>query len=202
MEHREAKRQNVARRYMTGELSTIEREDFEVHYFECAVCADDVREFVHAGATARDAAPASSPWEWLSVLWQWRPTSAQLLAPACLALAFLSYQTLEMRGRLAPQSVTTYRLAPDARAAESAIERSSGFAVLAADGPEIASEVKWQIRNAEGGPAVLEGVVKKQPGREVSLLIPVDRFTSATYVLSLQDAGLMAPEIVYRFRMH
>jgi hypothetical protein len=202
MEHREAKRQNVARRYMTGELSTVEREDFEAHYFECAVCADDVRAIVHAGVPARSTARESSLWGWLGGFWQWRPTSAQLLAPACLALVFLSYQTLQMRDRLAPQSVTTYQLAQDARAAESAIDRSGGFVVLAAAAPELANEVKWQIRPAVGGDAVLEGVVKNQPGRAANLLIPVDRLTPATYVLSLQDSGLIAPAITYRFRMH
>jgi hypothetical protein len=202
MEHREAKRQNVARRYMIGELSTVEREDFEGHYFDCVVCADEVRSIVHAGASARTTVRESSPWGWFGAFWQWRPTSTQLLAPACLALVFLSYQTLQMRGQLAPQSVSTYRLAPEARAAESAIDRSARFVVLAADAPEMADEVKWQIRNAEGGSAILEGVVKNQPGRALNLLIPVGRLAPATYLLSLQDTGLMAPEIAYRFRMH
>jgi hypothetical protein len=187
---------------MTGELSTAEREEFESHYFECAVCADDVRAIVMAVAPARTTVRGLSSWTWLAAFWQWRPTSAQLLAPACVALAFLSYQTLRMRDRLAPQSVKTYQLAPDARAAESSIDRSAGFVVLAADAPEMAHEVKWQIRDAQGGASVLEGVVKNQAGRAISLLIPVARLTPATYVLSLQDTGLIAPEITYRFRMH
>lgn len=202
MEHREAKRQNVARRYMTGELSTVEREDFEGHYFECAVCADDVRTMVHDGVAVMIGVRESSPWGWLEAFWRWRPTSAQLLAPACLALALMSYQTLQLRARLAPQSVTTYRLAAETRAAESSIDRSAQFVVLETDAPEMANEVKWQIRPAEGGAAALEGVVKTQSGRAINLLIPVAKLTPASYVLSLQDSGLIAPEITYRFRMH
>jgi hypothetical protein len=187
---------------MTGALSTVEREDFEGHYFDCAVCADEVRAIVYGGLPARTVVRESSPWAWLDAFWRWRPTSAQLLAPACLALAFLSYQTLQMRDRLAPQSVTTYQLAPDARAAESSIDRSAGFVVLAADAPEMANEVKWQIRDAASGSPVLDGVVKSHSGRAINLLVPVAQLTPAAYVLSLQDTGLIAPEITYRFRMH
>ena len=202
MEHREAKRQKVARRYMAGELSTVEREDFESHSFECAVCAGDVRTIVMGGPPASASVGGHSLWGWLRAFWQWRPTSAQLLAPACVALVFLSYQTLRMRDRLAPQSVKTYQLAPESRAAESTIDGAAGLVVLTADAPEMASEVMWQIRAADGGSTLLKGVASTQPGRALNLLIPVDRFTPGTYLLMLQDAGMMAPETAYRFRMH
>ena len=43
MEHHEAVRTMAAERYLLEELSDDERDAFEAHFFECAVCADSVR---------------------------------------------------------------------------------------------------------------------------------------------------------------
>jgi hypothetical protein len=202
MEHREAKLQNVAMRYMAGELSARERERFEGHYFECALCAHDVREMVAAAGPATEPVAAPSLWRRLETLWQWPPAATRLLVPACLVLAFVSYEALHVRDGLTPQSVMSYHLsASDARGAGDSIDRSGEFVVLTADVPELVREFKWELRSAEGAGLVLEGVATSQPGR-VTLLIPVSRLKAATYVLSLRDTGLIAPELTYRFRMH
>ena len=43
MEHEQAVRNLAVESYFLGEMSSAEREAFEEHYFECAVCAEDVR---------------------------------------------------------------------------------------------------------------------------------------------------------------
>lgn len=43
MEHSKAVEMNAAERYFLGELSVAERDEFEAHYFDCAVCAADVK---------------------------------------------------------------------------------------------------------------------------------------------------------------
>ena len=201
MEHREAKQQNVAMRYMAGKLSARERERFEGHYFECEICAHDVREMVAAGAPATEPVPAPSLWRRLEMLWQWPPAASRLLVPACLVLAFVSFEAFRMRDGLAPQSVMAYHLsASDARGTEGSIDRSGEFVVLTADVPELVRDFRWQLR-AEAGGSVLEGVAKSQPGR-VTLLAPVKSLKPGVYLLSLRDTGLIAPELTYRFRMH
>ena len=43
MEHQFAVDRKLTERYVLGELEAEEREEFEEHYFTCAVCAEDVR---------------------------------------------------------------------------------------------------------------------------------------------------------------
>jgi hypothetical protein len=43
MEHAEAIATNASERYMLGEVTASEGDAFEEHFFDCAVCADDVR---------------------------------------------------------------------------------------------------------------------------------------------------------------
>ena len=46
MDHQEAVRLRATERYVLGELSPEEREQFEEHYFECTECASDVKALV------------------------------------------------------------------------------------------------------------------------------------------------------------
>jgi hypothetical protein len=43
MEHTEAIATNASERYVLGEVTAAEGDAFEEHFFDCAVCADDVR---------------------------------------------------------------------------------------------------------------------------------------------------------------
>jgi hypothetical protein len=43
MDHNTAIENQTVERYLLGELTDAERDDYEEHYFECPVCAEDVR---------------------------------------------------------------------------------------------------------------------------------------------------------------
>ena len=53
LDHLKATKRNVADRYVLGELSPAQREEFEEHYFECAECAEDVRAFMAISSNSR-----------------------------------------------------------------------------------------------------------------------------------------------------
>ena len=63
--HDRASESHAAERYLLGELSAAEAEEFELHYFECAECAEDVEsgeQFIaNARAVFADRAMASEP---------------------------------------------------------------------------------------------------------------------------------------------
>ena len=98
MDHKDAVRQHAAERYVLGELTGAQREEYEEHYFDCAECAVDVRTavaFVDAGrevlrteaaeATTEKAAKTAGRW----FLWL-RPAFA---VPAlAVLLLFVAYQ--------------------------------------------------------------------------------------------------------------
>src|SRR5258706_13906018 len=52
MDHNEAIQLQVAVKYVLGELSPVQREEYEEHYFDCSECASDLK----AAATFVDAA--------------------------------------------------------------------------------------------------------------------------------------------------
>lgn len=43
MEHETARTTLAAERYILGEMTAVERDDYEQHYFDCAECANDVQ---------------------------------------------------------------------------------------------------------------------------------------------------------------
>jgi hypothetical protein len=46
MEHEHAMKTNAAERYLLGELTETEADSFEDHFFDCRVCAEDIRQGV------------------------------------------------------------------------------------------------------------------------------------------------------------
>ena len=44
MDHPSTRDRNLAERYLLGELDAAEAAEFEEHYFDCPVCAEEVRE--------------------------------------------------------------------------------------------------------------------------------------------------------------
>jgi hypothetical protein len=110
MDHEVAATTQAVERYLLGEMSASERDDFEEHYFTCVECGDEIRS---ASELRRDLKTAlreypvprkSSPQGWLSWL---RPP---VLVPTFAALSLtvvVGYQNLVvMRDLEAPRSMS------------------------------------------------------------------------------------------------
>ncbi len=102
MEHKEAIRIHAVDRYLLGELTAVEREEFEEHFFSCGECSEDL----HVGAILVDnsravlreelpdpvpASPASPPRPGWRLWWSQVP-----LAAAIALLAVVGYQNLKV----------------------------------------------------------------------------------------------------------
>jgi hypothetical protein len=162
MNHTEAVSTGAVERYLLGQLSAPESDEFEQHFFDCTECARDLR----AGALFEDnarsvflgerpaakpvpdqaAKPAEDPgrarpriWRWFG----WRPWSvAPALASVVLA-AIAAYQAWivipGLRGQLhevmAPQAVASHALPPLARGDTRVLEvpRGSRFYTIYMD---------------------------------------------------------------------
>ena len=53
MDHQSAVDRNIAERYVLGELEAPESAEFEEHVFECAACAEDVRDIARLVANIK-----------------------------------------------------------------------------------------------------------------------------------------------------
>src|SRR5437899_11076860 len=54
MDHNEAIRLQAAVKYVLGELSPVQRDEYEEHYFGCAECAVDIKALATFADTARE----------------------------------------------------------------------------------------------------------------------------------------------------
>src|SRR5258708_39705598 len=54
MDHTEATQQQTAIKYVLGELSQVQRDAYEEHYFDCAECAIDIKALATFADTARE----------------------------------------------------------------------------------------------------------------------------------------------------
>jgi hypothetical protein len=144
MDHREAVRTEAVERYLLGQLSGPECEEFEIHFFDCTECARELKDgasFVdnaravfkedNARRTVSRAQPAARP-----SLWELIAGRPWGLAPAMATLALLvvaggaGYQSLvvipglrgELRSARSPQAVASYVLPPVSRGAAQTLE--------------------------------------------------------------------------------
>src|SRR4051794_6317621 len=142
MDHIQAVNTLAAERYMLGEMTEAERQDFEEHYFSCGECADDVR----AGGVMEDGARAGflgsgSVRAAATVVQMPAPKSRSrsVALPWAIAATFAlvaGYQALTVEprgGDLGPVALTPVTLRPAARGAEAIVSATGGRVTLAID---------------------------------------------------------------------
>ena len=105
MDHQEAMRLAAVENYLLDELPPPQRDEFEEHFFECGLCAKDLRmtaEFLELTREELRRGPIGGPVpravkpSWLELLW--RPV---VIAPALAALlAVIAYQNVVVYPRL------------------------------------------------------------------------------------------------------
>jgi len=54
MDHNDAIQLQAAVKYVLGELSQVQRDEYEEHYFDCAECAVDIKALATFADTARE----------------------------------------------------------------------------------------------------------------------------------------------------
>ncbi|HEY6391602.1 MAG TPA: hypothetical protein VIX89_10015 [Bryobacteraceae bacterium] len=137
MDHTEAINKGAVERYRLGELSAVETEEFETHFFECGQCAKELREAAifeeNARAVfaedSRNAAHASDPrakyergrTPWWALFWR-NPWSAAPATAAAMLLCTVVYQARTMRLALAPHAITSYVSLSSSRGQDRVIE--------------------------------------------------------------------------------
>ncbi len=212
MEHQRAVENLAVEAYLLGEMAPAEREAFEQHYFECSVCADDLRSAsrfvsemkeVLAADRRQPAVPGKphptrtgSGWAWLAWL---RP---QIAAAAIVFLAVVagveSLSTIpglrrQVDEASAPRIVQPQTLRPQTRGTPVTLNVARGEpVVLTLDLPEIApspasTALRFSVKN--GGRTLLEirgGPV--QPGEPVILSIPKLDLPAGRYDLVAETA--------------
>jgi hypothetical protein len=204
MTHQDAVDSQAAEKYFSAELTPEEREQFEEHYFDCALCAEEVRaaeafaanaRAVFAGKTGRRTThrPADSR-KFLGLPGWRRPVFA--LACAAAALLVVANATLLLRlHRLdAPQAYPAFFLRGTARGDDQALRapRTSRFVGLSIDVPPGRSLASYDctLVDAAGRSAFSVHLPDPgQPGAALNILVPVSGLNPGRYTLVVASGG-------------
>lgn len=209
MDHTKAVDTQASERYLLGELSASEAEDFERHYFECAECAlavESGRVFI-ANAQAvfaegafppitESAKPRRSFFAALGALLP-RPL---VLAPSIVSLLFLGvllYQdTVVIPGMRrtfeTPRPLPVFQLSAASRGAETRIDVPAGVPSLAlsADIPPGARFPRYRCELTAGDRTIFRVVVPPPgEGQPVTILVPTRELQSGQYALTIYGIG-------------
>lgn len=217
MDHEKAIRTNAVDRYLLGELSTAERQEFEEHFFSCGECSEDL----HAGAILVDNSRAILREEFLDPVpassgatphrpgWSLRWSYLPLAASIALA-AVVGYQNLkvipEYRREIAPGvgalAPPHYDLRPAVRGDVPAVSLARGtrfFEIGAEEVEPAAGGYDCAIEDARGGVRARFRAPSVQSGDKLSVLMDTREIEPGQYVLVVHKAADGAEVAEYPF---
>ncbi len=216
MNHAEAADTGAVERYLLGQLSASESEEFERHFFDCSKCARDLRaaaafeenaravfleerpKEVPSGEEMSDLAEARpSVWAWL---WRRPWAVAPVVATAVLACA-VAYQMFivipglrrQLSEALAPQAVTSNVLPPISRGESRALEVPSGgrFYAIYMDpawGESFASYV-CTVQDESGATKFSVRLPAPPVGKPIQILMARSLLPSGRYAVVISNAA-------------
>jgi putative zinc finger protein len=203
MDHAEAVNTLASERYLLGEMSEVERDAFETHFFSCSECASDVR----AGALMQTGAKAGllgsrrqieQPSN-VSVFHARKPRRFTVVVPWAAAAALTlvtTYQTFwvvpGLREQIAPQALDPVVLRSQTRGAETVIRPRPGrpvTLVVEINAQTASGALTYSFQRANGDVVVTGSAAAPAAGTPLLLLIPSRNFVKGErYILSLKDA--------------
>jgi hypothetical protein len=218
MEHERACHNLAVECYLLGEMTSEEQQAFETHYFECGVCATDLRaasQFIHEAKSifASDPAPPlparevvvkrPTGWNWAGWL---RPQFAMaLIGILAVAVGVESLSTIPgLRRRLgdenAPRILAPTYLRPQTRGTPTMLTTAPGQPVVFIfDQPEsTAAELHFVVRSADGREMFRLSGRSSGSGEPVTLSIPRLDLPAGTYSLVVDASasnGQDGPEL-------
>jgi hypothetical protein len=203
MTHQDAVDTLASERYLLDEMSEQDRQTFEEHYFQCEICADDLRVAAamlqgakegFAGASAagnvlpmaagRRAAPKTA----------WYRSAVLPWAAAAMLALVAGYQSLGIKQNAPPLALTPHTLRPQSRGAEAVVpvDPRGGPTMLAIEvnDPPQAGEVTYELSSTDGRRIVSGRAPAPASGSPLLLLMPSWTLVGPMhYILSVHDAA-------------
>jgi len=225
MQHIEADANLAVERYLLGEMSATEVEEFEEHVFLCPECAEAVKTGAafsdNAHAVFKDEASRTrqeagfeavrrpkTPWWQRFAFPVWAPTFAALVL-LCVAgyqrLFVISSLQNQLAQSTAAQSLPTFALHAVSRGTVQEIDLPAAaryFSVYFDVTTESSLGYLCEIRDASGAVRSTVPVAQRRPDGTLSLLFQRSQFPAGDYTLIVSAEGPQATEIgEYSFRL-
>jgi hypothetical protein len=213
MDHTDAQKLHAVEKYLLGELSPEESEDFELHFFSCTECAEDLKVAVMltengkallAGqinpaedpvADAGKQKPGPHRSRWLS---DWLRFGVPAFA-ALLLCAITVYQNTVTIPHLREEAAAassldapvSYALRAASRGAETEVvtDRSTRDILLRLDPAwdHHADTLECELTGPKGTPTLRVRERAPEPGRSVYLLVPTQSAPAGHWTLTVRD---------------
>jgi hypothetical protein len=218
MDHKEAIRIQAVDRYLLGEFTTAERQDFEEHFFSCGECSEDLR----IGAIlvdnsravlreqSRDPFPDSPRAASRRPGWSgwWSP--APLTAAIALLVAVVGYQNLmvipgyrrqvaEVSGAVVPPQVA---VRPAVRGAVPVVSLPKGtrfFEIVAEEVDPANGGYDCTIQDSRGNAVASFRAPALSPGDKLHVLLDTRQTPPGQYLLLLRSSSSGAEMGQYPF---
>ena len=203
MDHNEAIQLQAAVKYVLGELSPVQREEYEEHYFDCAECAVDLKALAtfadttrevlpqeRANSFARDAARAREGW------FRWLQPIVAVPAFAALLLIIVFQNTVTIPQAREEATSGAAQLFVSSRSPKMAVTRGSDDIAKYSVRPNESLALKFDFTPStsadayvcrlqdESGRSLLQ---LRVPGsftnKELNLIIPANRVKPGKYTL-------------------
>jgi anti-sigma factor RsiW len=205
MDHLEADKMKAVERYMLGDLSVSEVEDFERHFFDCPQCSEELRMLTIFQENARavfgeqDLTPipprvhapesAASWWRGFSPLF-WNRAWAPAMAALVIGI-FAGYLAFALRD--GAQGVEEYPLYAQARGEETVVSPSAGSKIYV-----VYFDKTWEgdyaslravVHDASGAEKLSVPIEPLAPGEGIHIKIPTRKLASGKYVLVMMGSN-------------
>ena len=218
MTHQEAVDSFATERYLLDEMSDVDRDAFEEHYFSCETCAQDVRTAAAMtqaarGVFATDAAPGSNTATVRGRLLQpkkpaWYRSTALPWAVAASLAALATYQAVQpgadVGNQTSPRALHPVTLRPDSRGQEAVVRSASpsdGITLaVEINGAREGAELGFEITNPAGRAVTTGRAEAPSAGAPLLLWVPASVLSEpARYAMSVTDRATGQPLGTYRF---
>ncbi len=198
MDHEEAVHMKAAERYVLGDLSVSEVEEYERHFFDCSQCSEELRtlSILQENARAmlleqtpalpaavepvRAQTPARSGWQsWFQLAW--------VPAMAAVVVALFAGYEFGARSAGAPQPISAFPLYSASRGEPTVVTPPAGakFYSLYLDKtwPEDFASYRAEFRGESGAQRFSVAVPPPASGRAIYILAPARALAAGNYVL-------------------
>jgi hypothetical protein len=194
MDHGEAMQMQVIEKYLLGELSASQVNEFEEHYFDCEECANDLRMSSLFLDTTKRVLAADRVAKPVPVKRRgWLPSTYGIAASVAL-LGCVVYQNVvtipQLRSSARPQALAFFSLASlGTRSAEATVispTPGKPFALLLDIPPhDNIAEYRCKVLNSGGSPVVSIDLSEETASKTVSLFVPASVLKPGAYQLAI-----------------
>jgi hypothetical protein len=223
MDHNQAARIQAPARYLLGELSLPEREEFEEHFFTCRECAEELRTGAIFAANARavfrdqlhrptrvaPATPQPDVGFWARLRPSFQPALSAAFAIALVAVMFHDRRVISsLRNEIAQyteeSSIPAYQIHAPERGDDQIINvpKSVSSFNVTFDIPPEEKNVPLAAQIIEDSAGKSHPTIPLLAGESATLRLPASKYPAGPYTLVLRHASPDAKEVNrYRFSL-